>query len=269
MELPMPDTFRNPAELRSMFGANLRFLAKDYPSISELSRQLGINRTQFNRYLAGESFPRPDVLARICDFFQIDARVLLDPVESISNGSDPFSSAFLKDFVGTGSRNLSKETFPSGYYRFARQSFLDASQFVTCLVWVTREGPNTYIRGYETKEALASQGLPPTQDAREFRGMILQQEEGVAAVISRRNSMTCSFTYLNRVASFENNFWVGYVTRTMSESATGERAVRIVYEHLGHDLGAALKVARASGYCDASTLSPFDFRLLRPNQPFR
>lgn len=265
----MPDPIRNPSELRSMFGSNLRHLAKGYPSISELSRQLGINRTQFNRYLAGESFPRPDVLARICAFFKIDARVLLEPVENISNGSDPLSSLFLKDFVGTGAFNLSQETFPSGYYRFARQSFLDASQFVSCLVNVKRDGPNTYIRGYETKAALASQGLPPTQSAREFRGLILQQDDAIAALISRKNSMTCSFTYLNRVASFDNNFWVGYVTRTMSESPTGERAVRIVYEHLGHNLTAALKVGRASGYCDASALSPFDTRHLRPNQPFR
>ena len=265
----MSDLARKPSELRSMFGSNLRYLAKDYASISELSRQLGINRTQFNRYLAGESFPRPDVLARICDFFDIDARVLLDPVETISAGSDPLSSHFLKDFVGTGARNLSQEVFPSGFYRFARQSFLDSRQFVTCLVWVTRDGANTYIRGYETKEALASQGLPPTQSAREFRGLILQQEEGVAAVISRKNSMTCSFTYLHRISSFENNYWVGYVSRTMAETAAGERAVRIIYEHLGHDMSAALKVARGSGYCDISDLHPFDMRHLQPNQPFR
>ena len=67
----MANMRRSPSELRSMFGSNLRSLARTYPSISELSRQLGINRTQFNRYLAGESFPRPDVLARICDFFDV------------------------------------------------------------------------------------------------------------------------------------------------------------------------------------------------------
>ncbi|MEP2204195.1 MAG: helix-turn-helix transcriptional regulator, partial [Tateyamaria sp.] len=50
---------RSPSELRSMFGANLRQLAAEYTSISDLARQLGINRTQFNRYLSGESFPRP------------------------------------------------------------------------------------------------------------------------------------------------------------------------------------------------------------------
>lgn len=265
----MPDPIRKPAELRNMFGANLRHLAKNYPSISELSRQLGINRTQFNRYLAGESFPRPDVLARICAFFNVDARVLLDPVESIIGGDDPLASPFLKDFLGTGAKDIPEQVFPSGYYRFARQSFLDATQFVTCLVYVKRDGPNTLIRGYETKQALASQGLPPTHSAREFRGLLLQQEEGVAAFISRQDSKTCSFTYLHRVASFDNNFWVGYVTRTVRETPTGERAVRIVYEHLGHNYPAAIKIARESGYCDADTLSPFDLRLLQPNEPFR
>ena len=69
-----------PAEIRSIFGANLLVLSKDYESITALALELGINRTQFNRYLSGESFPRPDVLSRICDFFKVDARILLEPL---------------------------------------------------------------------------------------------------------------------------------------------------------------------------------------------
>ena len=102
-----------------MFGANLRQLAADHPSISELARKLGINRTQFNRYLSGESFPRPDVLARICRFFQIDARVLLEPVTEISLNQDPINNRFLRDFLGTGVQNVPEADFPSGFYRFA------------------------------------------------------------------------------------------------------------------------------------------------------
>ena len=52
----------SPAELRNMLGDNLRQLSQQAASISALCRELGINRTQYNRYLAGESFPRPDVL---------------------------------------------------------------------------------------------------------------------------------------------------------------------------------------------------------------
>lgn len=265
----MPNPVKSPAELRNMFGENLRALSQNYPSVSELSRQLGINRTQFNRYLAGESFPRPDVLARICAFFDVDARVLLEPVESVMRQSDPITGPFLRDFVGRGAANVPEEMFPNGFYRFSRRSFLDAKQFVLGLVFVKRDGASTYIRGYEAREAMSSQGLAAKRSASEFRGVVMQQEEGIAALISRRNSMTCSFNYLNRVASFENNYWVGYVTRTVRESITGERAVRMVYEHLGSDLKTAISAAKASGYCSEEELIPFHKRLLVPEQPFR
>lgn len=264
----MPALVKTPAELRSMFGSNLRILSRDYPSVSELSRQLGINRTQFNRYLAGESFPRPYVLARICAFFQVDARMLLEPVDAINTLSDPITGPFLRDFVGHGAHNIPENVFPSGFYRFSRRSFLNSTQFVVGLVFVKREKSTTYIRGYEVREAMQSQGLTADRSASEFRGLVMQQEEGVAALISRKNSMTCSFNYLSRVASFENNFWVGYVARTVRESISGDRAVRMVYEYLGHDFRRALGAARASGYCDISGLTAFHQRLLDPERPF-
>ena len=260
---------KKPAELRSMFGSNLRTLARDYASISELSRQLGINRTQFNRYLSGESFPRPDVLARICLFFKIDARILLEPVEHIQSVVDPISSVFLTDFLGTGTRNLSEDIFPSGFYRFSRRSFLETDKFVIGLVHVKRENSNTYIRGYEAKAAMEAQGLPEDRKAREFRGLIIQQEEGIAALISRHNSMTSSFNYLHRVASFENNYWVGYVTRTVRESSTSDRVTRLVYEHLGHDFSKARATAALAGYSDIENMSPFHRRLHQATDPFR
>lgn len=81
--------------------------------------------------------------------------------------------------------------------------------------------------------------------------------------------MTCSFNYLARVASFENNFWVGYVTRTVRESATGTRASRMVYEHLGHDPASVFSAARSTGFLSQEELMPFHSRLLQVGDPFR
>lgn len=252
-----------------MFGANLRNLSRKYPSISELSRQLGINRTQFNRYLSGESFPRPDVLDRICAFFDVDARILLEPVESLGTGAQILNGPFLADFLGKGIDRLTPEVFPSGFYRFSRRSFTNASQFIIGLVYVSRIDGQTYVRGLEAKEAMRQQGLPTDASAREFRGYATRQEDGVALIISRRNAMTCSFNYLARVASFENNYWVGYVTRTMRESVTGTRVTRMVYEHLGRDRGKVFAAARSSGFHSADELLPFHKRLLQIDDPFR
>ena len=266
--LVMTETSRTPAQLRNMFGANLRSLATAYPSISDLSRQLGINRTQFNRYLSGESFPRPDVLARICSFFGVDARVLLEPVDSLKSSSDPVNNSFLRNFVGAGVQNLPEDVFPSGFYRFSRRSFVNLDTYVLGLVHIRRDGPNTFLKGYESKEAMRMQGLPTDPASREFRGLVMQQEDGIAIVAARSNSMTCSFNYLSRVASFENNYWVGYVTRTVPESVSGLRATRLVYEYLGFELSAVLPALRASGFCKVDALLPFHRRLLQPGTDF-
>ncbi|SEF59995.1 helix-turn-helix domain-containing protein [Jhaorihella thermophila] len=260
---------RSPAELRNMFGANLRELSRQYPSISELTRQLGINRTQFNRYLSGESFPRPDVLDRICTFFGVDARILLEPVGEIETPNAALSNPFLKDFLGEGINTLTEDQFPSGFYRFFRQSFLNADRFITGLVFVFREGGATYVRGYEPKSGMRLQGLPTTPEAREFRGFVMRLEDGVALMISHRKAMTCSFNYLSRAASFDNNYWVGYVTRTVRESVSSTRVTRMVYEHLGHDLGQALAAAHDAGFKSAEDLTLYVRGQLQVGEPFR
>lgn len=265
--MTMPD--RSPSELRNMFGENLRVLAKDYVSVSDLARRLGINRTQFNRYLSGESFPRPDVLDRICRFFDVDARILLEPVDGLTKNAQLLASPFLADFMGKASVAITQERFPSGFYRFTRRSFYDQNQFMVGLVMVFREGGLTVLRGFETKEAMLHQGLPLNASSREYRGYVFRQEEGVGIMASRRKSMTGSFNYLARVPSFENNFWLGYVTRGTRESLTTSRVARLVYEHLAHDVGTVLAAARSTGYRTIEELQPYHRKLLQLDQPFR
>ncbi|WP_425043854.1 helix-turn-helix domain-containing protein [Primorskyibacter sp. S87] len=260
---------RSPDELRSMFGENLRILSKPYPSISDLSRQLGINRTQFNRYLSGESFPRPDVLDRICSFFKVDARIILEPVSSLNLDGQVLNGPFLAEFLGTGLTEVSEASFPSGFYQFSRRSFVDESRFLMGLIYIFREDNFTYLRGYEAREALSQLNMPLDANTREFRGYVTRQENGIAFVVSRRNSMTCSFNYLSRAESFENNFWAGYVTRSLPEYNSGNRAARLVYEHLGRDPSKVLPAARRSGFCTEEELPAYHRKLLQPDQPFR
>lgn len=252
-----------------MFGGNLRILAKGYPSVSELSRQLGINRTQFNRYLAGDSFPRPDVLARICEFFDVDARVLLDPVGSFGASEPVLNGPELSAFLGAG-LHVSEREFPTGFYRFTRKSFVDPSRYAQGLVWVWRNrSDQCFVRGYEAREAMQRQGLTSGASLREFRGLVLRQENAITMNISRRGAMTSSFNMLHPEASFENNFWVGYVARTVPESISSQRVVRMVYEHLGRGPARALPIARAAGLIPAEKVPPFHLAKLQGDAPFR
>ncbi|MEZ5715431.1 MAG: helix-turn-helix transcriptional regulator [Paracoccaceae bacterium] len=267
-----PTSQPDPAELRSIFGANLRQLARQYQSVAGLCRQLGINRTQFNRYLSGESFPRPDVLHRICNFFDVDARILLEPVDTIERGSgqsDLLNHPVVANFLGKGSVSLDEQDFPSGFYRFSRPSFVDDQLFVVGLVYVFRRDGYCFVRGYEPKEAMRQQGLKSDAANREFRGVVLRQEQGVAALIARHQALTCSFNFLSRVSSYENNYWEGYVTRTVRESLNGRRAARMVYEHIQGNLPAIFDTARNGGMTTRQRLHPFHARLLNLDLPFR
>jgi transcriptional regulator with XRE-family HTH domain len=259
----------SPSELRNTLGANLRELAKSTESISALCRDLGINRTQFNRYLSGESFPRPDVLFRICQYFKVDARIILEPLSDIGVGSKSLlSHPEISDFLSGGVAQLQETIFPAGFYRFVRRSFLDETQFIQGLVYVYRKDGATFLRGFEAKEAMAQQGLPGDAKSREFRGLLLAQEGGIAGLVSRRNALTTSFNFLAQVPSFQNNYWVGYTVRTVRESTTGSRVARLIYEYLGRDGAKVRNAARHSGFCHDSQLVSYERNQLRVGEPF-
>ena len=265
-----PQNTISPAQLRGMFGANLRRLVQDYPSVASLCRDLDINRTQFNRYLSGESFPRPDVLHRICRFFGVDARILLEPHDRLTQSNDGFlSHPQIEDSFGPAAAHVDEDRFPSGFYSFSRRSFVDESRYVRGLVRVYRDGNHAFVKGYEARAAMREQGLPETRAAREFRGFIMAQEDGVALMIARHGANTGSFNFLARVPAFQNTVWEGYVSRTTRETLGSQRATRMVYEYLGTGVSRALGAARQAGYCRLEDLLPFHQRLLRANQPFR
>src|SRR5690606_23498324 len=61
---------------------NLRFACSYYPSVSYVCRKLGINRQQFNAYLAGAREPSRFNLKKICDFFGVETDEIFSPEEN-------------------------------------------------------------------------------------------------------------------------------------------------------------------------------------------
>ncbi len=99
-------------------------------------------------------------------------------------------------------------------------------------------------------------------------GAFIAQEGGIALLAFQRDSTSCSFSYLSPPPSFENNFWVGYRTRTSPEHVNSTRMTRLVFEHLGQKRSEIMAMARKSGFCDLDELWPYHRRLLRPNEAF-
>lgn len=84
-------------EARRIFSENLRAACARHPSISQVCRDLGINRQQFNKYLSGASFPSAYNFRRICGYFEIDGATLmsLPLADAARSGADPSASDVL------------------------------------------------------------------------------------------------------------------------------------------------------------------------------
>lgn len=63
----------------SDFAQNLRLLCSYRPSITQVAADLGIHRSQMNRYLAGGALPRPPIMRRIANHFGLELHELMMP----------------------------------------------------------------------------------------------------------------------------------------------------------------------------------------------
>lgn len=206
----------------------------------------------------------------MCVFFGVDARILLEPLNQTKTAAhELLSHPFINEYLGKTPTSVPENMFPSGFYSFVRRSFIDDEQFTTGLVHVKRDDGYTFLHGFEPREAMRGQGLSTHPSDREYRGLIMRQEEGVMAIVTHRQSLACSFNFLTPETSFQSNIWEGYATRTVREKVTGRRAARMVYEYLGRNLSSVLAVARQAGLIPLDRVPPFHRKLLRLSEEFR
>ncbi len=76
------------SHIRRDFSKNLRYLCERYRSITDVSRSIGVNRQQFNKYLTGPTIPSPRTMARICAFFDVDEQLIQLPHRQFMNHMD-------------------------------------------------------------------------------------------------------------------------------------------------------------------------------------
>ena len=132
------------------FAQNLRLLSSYVHSISEICRQTGINRQQYDRYLKGKSKPSLHMVRRICDFFGVDDHeVLLDHAQfqeivrlkppRIGGAHDPLH-AFYDRLCRAPDQALKDPDKYVGYYHYYCRPSRNSEQIYRTLVRFYREG---------------------------------------------------------------------------------------------------------------------------------
>ena len=130
--------------MRTALSANLKRLCSTHRSISEVCREMGINRHQFGRYLNGSSMPSSYTLHKISRYFEI-------PVDDLLRSNDDFEKMYQS--VQTGQhvsqtnrfQNLLQRTLLghtkelrhyTGYYHSFFYSPTNTDKIVCALVYI-------------------------------------------------------------------------------------------------------------------------------------
>lgn len=252
----------SPSSVLPVFGRNLRFLTSMRGTHAKVSTDLDIGRIQFQRYLRGESFPKPHILKKICDYFGVDARILTDPLTNdllsemlLVRGPTPRLAHHNEWLAALG------YAVPDHDY-FDNSGMLDEGVYVAwqwCgarkntvlrrLFKITKTEGALVTRGY-TPSALLERGAPLRQ--REYRGVCLSLNNRGYVLLTffpkPLNMISTAFVTPMCLSEYSANVFVGFTAITREELPDMPRLSRIVIEKLDLPHGGLFKQAKSGTF---------------------
>jgi len=252
----------NAAEIRRIFSDNLRQLVRRHGAVAGVCRTLEINRTQFNRYLAGSSFPRPDVLDRITRHFGVDARIMTTPLAALEAEARitlPLARA-AADFAHL-TRGFDHERMPDGLYTVTLPRIVSADEMMTMLFRLYTLAPGAVAVDWAMPDYYTRiVGGPRRWRRRRATGIVLPHIDGVSFHIAHASTRVIRNMFFGYGYHGSNDIHAGYVASTMRLGDGRLAAFPALLERVPPTMAAAVAARRR---CRAMPFSeaPECFRL--------
>jgi transcriptional regulator with XRE-family HTH domain len=242
------------------FPQNLLYLCGDYRSISEVCRRLGVNRTQFNKYLTGKIVPSRHSMRRIANFFGIEeyelhlphanfVALLNTPVRRGSGEHKSFFASSLDTVLALSSRQ-DLERY-AGYYFEYYFAMSAPGRVLRSLIHIgQRDGQFPYVRS----ERLGVPGKAGRNPHNRYHGLTLFLKDRIFLVdyeVLTGNEITLTSlfpSYADRVTRL-SGLKAGVAAREGRDPA----ATRVLLEYLGPRIN-RIGVLRQLGYLDPSAV---------------
>jgi len=242
----------------SNFATNLKLLCGFYRSISEVCRRIDVNRSQFNKYLSGNTRPSLYTMRKIAAFFGVEdyelqlpprqfATILeLRPVRVESENKNSFEK-HVRNLQHFSSREIQKY---QGYYFEYYMSLTYPGHILRSLVHLHCDDSIGY---YKRIERLS----PVHRGERKFRCVY----KGMAFYLADRlflidyESLTCgeiSQTSLFPSHKSRTTFLHGLKLGVSADHRHTPAATRVVFEFLGTDINKRKALGNCGLYTDES-----------------
>lgn len=228
---------------------NLRLLFSYGKSTADVSRRLGMNRHQVNKYINGHATPSLQSLQRICDFFGVEQSELLQDPQSFarlvrlkpptlkarSSSFDPLATQLFK------SSDLDAEllTRHAGYYHYYQNSTLMEGKYYRGISRIFHDGSHWGIKTLD-RDLDKALNLPRTV---KYAGQVTTSMGSIVCIERAREGDSFHTTYLYGSKYRQPSFLTGLVIGT-SPDGSGEIACRrVVWHYLGQrpDLRLAIR----------------------------
>lgn len=245
--------------LRSVFGQNLALLLAGETSVAAFCRQIGVNRTQFHRYLSGEAFPRPDLLDRICRHFNTDARILLEPLDAIRARSGQIPAGFaelMRNLPGWPDVSPDTTYLPDGIYRVWRGSFALPDKALVTLARISRVGGVATFRATEPHIINPMIDAMPSPTRCRIAGVVMRTADGIALPCAIRDAQILRWTYLRQGFSGIPTLYGGFSALSRDKIRGLRRFVPTMVERVGPGFRTQMAAARSTGYRNPDELPP-------------
>ena len=249
-------------ELRENVSHRLSLAVTKVGSVTEISQMIGVNRTQFSRYLSGKSMPRPEVL------YQLSVQLGL-PLEwffssDVTSTSETAVLQFgnaMAELVRGRNFQIMDDVVQDGLYLLWKGMFNSASGAEALMCSVNSYAGVKKIK-LSVRRILAEDGvidgLPIEHHF--INGVMFKSSEGVLSLFSesRFNIMWAGYmqkAYLKQSRGLDENL-IGVLANYRPAGRNAVSLVPLVLEKISDKVGGVLSAARRSTRYYAEDIPP-------------
>lgn len=246
-----------------IFSENLRELCNRRGTAAQIARDLEISRVQMGRFLAGTAHPKPGLLKRICDYFGVDGRVLLEPLGSFekTETAPTFDFSRLFAFANFGrdptiqsdDPRLGTRFLPDGIHLTVRPSFFDPTKALRSLVLIKDFAGRRTVKGFDAPSAGVRRRDLGLFAQREWRGTLFRGQSGFGfAYTNRAPTGLYGIDFYSTNTIIGSGFYVGYNAIFIGNLA--RPVVPIILQPLRQNISTLLEQCRKPAAIDMANL---------------
>ena len=240
-----------------VFAANLRRLCSSRGiSLAQAARDLDLGKVQFQRFLRAESFPKPNLLHRICVYFATDARILTeawpfaDAAARAPSEAEPLRGLLqAARYTGVSPAYFDHDPgLPDGHYTFFRLSMSLSGHIARSVVQIKTLKQCRILRAYDVPVPPPPGWPPRNLRDREFRGIVFRQAVGTTILLVHETSQALSSIYLQpQTSHFADTRYYGVTNYGRMSQPEVTNTTRVVWIAVPPRMSLILRAHRARG----------------------